>query len=111
MAAIGVLGPKGHLAEDDIWVITCLVVRAEYRGTGIATALLHEAVKHARKHGANTLRARPTDTTQIKKSSAALFTGILSTFDAAGFNHANQNRSRVLVELNLNQHSQTSNDS
>lgn len=93
--------PKGHAPADSIWVITCFVVRTDHRGTGVATALLNEAIHHARQHGVTTLRARPTDTSITKKTSSGLFTGILSTFDTAGFSHINHNRSRVLVELNL----------
>lgn len=93
--------PRGHVSADSVWAITCFVVRVGHRGTGVATALLNEAINHARRRGATTLRARPTDTSVAKKSNSELFTGILSTFDTAGFNHLNRNRSRVLVELSL----------
>ncbi|WP_269936465.1 GNAT family N-acetyltransferase [Arthrobacter sp. HY1533] len=93
--------PTGHVPEDAIWAVTCFVVRVGHRGTGVATALLHGAVEHARDHGAGVLRARPSDTAMAKKSNADLFTGILSTFVSAGFTEVNRNRSLVLVELTL----------
>lgn len=93
--------PSGHEPGDDVWAVTCFVVRVGHRGTGVATALLHGAVEHARAHGAGLLRARPSDTAMAKKSNADLFTGILSTFLAVGFTEVNRNRSLVLVELKL----------
>ncbi|SEE42583.1 Acetyltransferase (GNAT) family protein [Arthrobacter alpinus] len=93
--------PRGHEPDDGVWAVTCFVVRVGHRGTGVATALLHGALDHARGHGASMIRARPSDTTVADKSNADLFTGILSTFAAAGFTELNRNRSRVLVELKL----------
>lgn len=93
--------PKGHQPTAGVWAITCFVIRVGYRGRGIATTLLHAAIDHARAHGATALRARPTDTSIARKSNAELYTGILSTFDRAGFVPLSQSRSLVLVELDL----------
>ena len=95
--------PRGHQAGESIWVLTCFVIRPEFRRQGISTQLLAAAIEHARANGANVLRARPTDTAINAKDSAGLFTGVLTSFEAAGFRIINRNRSLALVELDLTQ--------
>ncbi|QEP07185.1 GNAT family N-acetyltransferase [Glutamicibacter sp. ZJUTW] len=93
--------PRGHQAGESIWVLTCFVIRPEFRRQGISAQLLAGAIEHARANGASVLRARPTDTSINAKDSAGLFTGVLATFEAAGFTVVNRNRSLALVELDL----------
>ncbi|WP_413456342.1 N-acetyltransferase family protein [Glutamicibacter sp. FR1] len=93
--------PRGHQADEDAWVATCFVVRDGYRRQGVATALLAAGIEQAQARGARILRARPTDTQINAKDSAGLFTGVLSTFTAAGFQVLGHNRSLALVELDL----------
>src|SRR5437773_10515584 len=38
--------------ERPVWSVICFVVPSEYRGQGVAQALLHGAIAYARKHGA-----------------------------------------------------------
>lgn len=90
-----------HEPQDGEWFLTCFVVRVGHRRQGVSAALLAAAVEHARAHGARTLRARPTDTSAGKRPGADLFTGVLSTFAAAGFHEVRRNHSRVTVELDL----------
>ena len=46
-------------ADDGVWAATCVLVRAGYRGRGIAYALARAAVDHARRNGARALEAYP----------------------------------------------------
>lgn len=71
--------------DRSVWAITCFVVRREFRGEGVSTALLAAAVDHARRHGARVIEAYPVDTSVKKTSSNGLFHGSLSSFVAAGF--------------------------
>ena len=46
-------------ADDSVWAVTCVFVRAGYRGRGIAPALVQAAVDHALQRGARALEAYP----------------------------------------------------
>src|ERR1043165_7505677 len=50
-------------AVDDqpVWSVICFVVPAEYRGQGVARALLKGAVAYAKKQGARLVEAYPVD--------------------------------------------------
>lgn len=67
--------------------MTCILVRPEHRGTGVAVALLNEAAEYARQHGAPVLDGHPVDAAGLKgkPSPSALFTRTVTTFRAAGF--------------------------
>lgn len=94
--------PADQSPEDPgLWAVTCFVIRVGYRRRGIATLLLDAAIDEARARGAQRLFARPIDTTDGKRPGADLYTGILSTFLAAGFTEIGRARRAVLVEKPL----------
>lgn len=104
------LGPVGRFPrwpardtdpEEGVWALTCFVVPVGHRRSGVARGLLRSAIDEARDRGAPVLRARPTDTTRAKKASNDLYTGVLSTFLAEGFEVLDRTRSMTLVELRL----------
>lgn len=88
---------------DDVWAITCLVVRVGFRRRGVGGELVTAAVDHARSHGARVVEAYPVDTTAVEKtSSAELYHGVLSTFEREGFSVvARPTPSRAVVVLKL----------
>lgn len=92
---------RAHGSGDGVWALTCFVVRVGYRRSGVPAALLRASVEHAAAHGAHVLRARPVDTAIARKPSNDLYTGVLSTFLAAGFEVLDRNRSMTLVERRL----------
>jgi len=71
--------------DDGVWAVTCFVVRVGFRRRGAAAALLAGAVDEARRGGARVVEAYPVDTGGQKVSSADLYHGPLSAFEAAGF--------------------------
>jgi GNAT superfamily N-acetyltransferase len=93
------LGPReafGRLARsramkavDDrpVWSIVCFVVPSEFRGQGVATALLEGAVAYARKQGATLLEAYPKEP-RGKAADDSLWFGTKSMYDKAGFTEA-----------------------
>lgn len=88
--------------DPSIWAISCFVVRTQYRGLGLNARLLAEAVDFARAHGADTLEAYPVDTSAGRKSTNALFRGVLSVFAAAGFREiARPKPDRAIVAFQL----------
>jgi len=71
--------------DGSVWSVTCFVVRVGFRRRGVAGALLAGAVDEARRGGARVVEAYPVDTGGQKISSADLYHGPLSAFEAAGF--------------------------
>jgi GNAT superfamily N-acetyltransferase len=89
--------------DDEVWAVTCFVVRVGSRRRGVATALLDAAVEHARGHGARVLEAYPVDAERKPGVSAAeLYHGTLGLFLAAGFTlTARPSETRAVVRLDL----------
>lgn len=107
------LGPRAEYARlrrspvmkpvDDrpVWSIVCFVVPSEYRGQGIARALLEGAIAYARKRGARLLEAYPVDKRGRSKDDQMWF-GAKSMFDRAGFREvARRKLWRPVVRLKL----------
>lgn len=69
------------------WAVTCFVVPAERRRSGVATELLRAAVTYAAEHGASCLDAHPVDTRSraSRIASDELYVGVMSTFTRQGF--------------------------
>ena len=90
------LGPREDYAKlrrspvmkpiDDrpVWSIICFVVPAEYRGQGVARALLKGAIAYAGSRGAKLLEAYPVDKAK-RANDEWMWFGAKSMFDAAGF--------------------------
>jgi GNAT superfamily N-acetyltransferase len=78
---------KVRPAIDDVpvWSIVCFVVSKSARGQGMTTHLLDAASKYAKAHGAPALEAYPVDPGDGRVPAALGYTGVLSTFKAAGF--------------------------
>lgn len=82
------LGSSKLLAPVDdqpVWSIVCFVVARRARGQGVARALLDAAVAWAADHGAPAVEAYPVDVGDGRVTSASAYTGVLSMFEAAGF--------------------------
>lgn len=87
--------------DEPVWSIVCFVVPDEYRGHGVARALLKGAIAHARKHGATLLEAYPVDKTARVKDDTLWF-GTKSMYDRAGFTEvARRKPVRPVVRLAL----------
>ena len=105
------LGPREEYAKlhrspvmravDDrpVWSVICFVVPSEYRGQGVARALLTEAIAYARKHGATLVEAYPVDRPGRSNDDSMWF-GAKSMFDRAGFKEvARRKPQRPIVRL------------
>ena len=85
--------------EQPVWSIVCFVVPAEYRGQGVARALLKGAVAYARKHGAKLVEAYPVDRPARSKDEYMWF-GAKSMYDKAGFKEvARRKPQRPIVRM------------
>ena len=87
--------------EQPVWSIICFVVPSEYRGQGLAEALLAGAVAYAKEHGARLVEAYPVDRPGRSKDDAMWF-GAKSMYDKAGFAEvARRKPQRPVVRLKL----------
>jgi GNAT superfamily N-acetyltransferase len=94
------------LPEDGgAWWVTCFAVDAARRRSGVGNALLNAAVSHARARGASAVEGHPVDVDKLtvtRVSGAALFTGTLAMFAAAGFTEIGRTfPSRPVMRLQL----------
>ncbi len=88
----GVSGNRAlaRVLTDDpgAWWVTCFAVDSRHRRSGVGSALLRAAVEFAREHGATAVEGHPVDVAALRAarvSGAAIFTGTVAMFSAAGF--------------------------
>jgi len=74
---------EAHLA----WWISCFAVLRAHRGGGVGVSLLRAATQFAQRQGGSVLDGHPVDVDRLSRrpSPAAVFTGTMSMFRAAGF--------------------------
>ncbi|MBK9134235.1 MAG: GNAT family N-acetyltransferase [Betaproteobacteria bacterium] len=70
--------------DQPVWSIVCFVVPSEFRGQGVAQALLDAAVAYARRQGARLVEAYPVDK-QGRQDAQSMWFGARSMYDRAGF--------------------------
>ncbi len=87
--------------EQPVWSVICFVVPAEYRGQGVARALLEGAVAYARKQGARLVEAYPVDK-PARSNDDYMWFGAKSMFDHAGFEEvARRKPQRPIVRIKV----------
>ncbi len=85
--------------DQRVWSVVCFVVPTEYRGRGVAQALLAGAVTYAKKQGAKLIEAYPVDKPSRSKDDSMWF-GAKSMYDKAGFSEvARRKPHRPVVRL------------
>jgi GNAT superfamily N-acetyltransferase len=76
------LGREEDRADDSVWAVTCLFVRAGFRRRGVSRVLAGAAVDFARERGARALEGYPMTTTNA--IAEELHVGTVATFAEAG---------------------------
>lgn len=74
--------------EPRVWWVTCFAVDSRHRRFGVGLALLRSAVEFAREHGATAVEGHPVDVAALRATrvgGAAIYTGTVAMFSAAGF--------------------------
>jgi len=85
--------------ELRVWSIVCFVVPSQYRGQGVARALLDGAIAYARKRGVALLEAYPVDK-RGRSNDDSMWFGAKSMYDAAGFEEvARRKPTRPIVRI------------
>jgi GNAT superfamily N-acetyltransferase len=90
-------GRNEDKADDTVWAVTCVFVRAGFRGRGIAYALAEAAVQHARSRGARALEAYPMRTEAGEVTWDEIHVGAESIFAAAGMTEVSRPGIRRVV--------------
>lgn len=70
--------------DKPVWSVVCFVVPSEYRGQGVAQALLEAAVTYAKRHGAELVEGYPIDK-PTRSNDGFMWVGAKSMYDEAGF--------------------------
>ena len=87
--------------DQPAWSIICFVVPSEFRGQGVARALLDGAVAYAAKCGATLVEGYPTDK-PARTDDQNMWFGTPSMFEAAGFEEvARRKPERPIMRLRL----------
>jgi GNAT superfamily N-acetyltransferase len=81
LAASRKLKPVGDITG--VWSITCYFVAKEHRRTGLMSALLDAAARHARRKGARLLEGYPVTAESLQ--GCAGYTGLVPAYRKAGF--------------------------
>jgi GNAT superfamily N-acetyltransferase len=76
---------RPRLDDLAVWSIVCFVVSKRARGQGMTRRLLDAATAYAARHGAPAVEAYPVDPGDGRVPAALGYTGVLSTFEDAGF--------------------------
>ena len=85
--------------EQPVWSVICFVVPAEFRGHGVAQALLTAAVAYAKKRGATLVEAYPVDK-PTRSNDGYMWFGAKSMYDHAGFKEvARRKPQRPIVRI------------
>jgi len=90
-------GRNEDRADEGVWSVTCVLVRAGYRKRGVAYALARAAVDHARRRGARAIEAYPMRTEAGEITWDEIHVGAESIFAAAGMSPASRPGKRRVV--------------
>jgi GNAT superfamily N-acetyltransferase len=90
-------GRNEDRSDESVWAVTCVLVRAGYRGRGIAYALAEAAIEHARNRGARALEAYPMRTEVGQVTWDEIHVGTESVFAAAGMGEVTRPGKRRIV--------------
>jgi GNAT superfamily N-acetyltransferase len=90
-------------ADETIWSVMCILVRAGYRSRGVSYGLAHAAVDFARERGARALEAYPMLVDPGQEITwGELHVGKTTVFEAAGFRVVNRpSKRRVVMRIDF----------
>ncbi len=81
------LGGKQDSADapECVWSLVCFFASSRLHGLGITKHLIQAAVAYARRNGATVVEAYPVDLDSPSLRTMGRFMGLISSFEAAGF--------------------------
>lgn len=85
-----------------VWSVVCFWIPRQWRGRGVAAALLDAAVRRAAGAGAAEVEGYPVDTGGRRVAASSVFTGTYELFTRAGFReHRRRSARRPVVRRSL----------
>lgn len=88
--------------EKKVWSISCFFIAKPYRRQGLSVKLLEATIAYAKDLGANIVEAYPIETKNKTTPDVFAWTGILSSFEKAGFKEMPRNSAaRPIVRFYL----------
>ncbi|CAN5140255.1 hypothetical protein BH23CHL9_BH23CHL9_13290 [soil metagenome] len=95
-------GRNEDRSDGSVWSVTCVLVRAGFRSSGITYALAAAAVEHARARGARALEAYPYRTEVGEVTWDEIHPGSESIFVAAGMREISRpGKRRVVMRIDF----------
>lgn len=90
-------------ADGSVWAVTCVFVRAGFRGRGASYALVRATVAHARERGARALEGYPMRTEPGRNVIwDEIHVGTQKMFEAAGFSEvARPSKRRIVMRIDF----------
>lgn len=87
----------------EVWSVSCFFIDRNYRGKGVASALLEAAVKHAKKRGAKIVEGYPVEPKKDKRYPPAFaWHGVTAIFEKSGFREvARRSPTRPIMRLEV----------
>jgi GNAT superfamily N-acetyltransferase len=97
------LGRTEDKADEGVWAVTCLLVRAGHRRRGVSRALVAAAVEHARERGARAIEGYPMISQPgVEVTWGEEHVGFSDVFAAAGFHEVSRpGIRRVVMRIDL----------
>lgn len=88
--------------DQPVWSVVCFFIAKPHRGQGMSGILLEQAARYAREQGARFLEGYPVEPKQESTPDVFAFTGLASTFLAAGFVEvARRSETRPIMRIQL----------
>ncbi|MBI4882583.1 MAG: GNAT family N-acetyltransferase [Actinobacteria bacterium] len=96
-------GRNEDKTDENVWAVTCMIVRKGYRGRGLTYLLAQAATEFARERGAKAIEAYPMITEPGKEVTwGELYVGARQVFKDAGFKQiTHPTKRRVVMRLNF----------
>jgi len=87
-----------RIDDKQVWSITCLFIKKEFRRMGLSQIMIRGVVEYAKKHNIQALEAYPVIPYPGKMPDAFLWVGVLSAFTSNEFTIVQQNgKSKTIV--------------
>ena len=87
-----------RIDDQKVWSVSCLFIAKKYRRQGLSVEIIRNAVKFCKKQGAKIVEAYPVEPYSGNIPAAFAWTGILSSFEEAGFKEvARRSRTRPIM--------------
>ncbi|HUV37076.1 MAG TPA: GNAT family N-acetyltransferase [Patescibacteria group bacterium] len=71
--------------DHPVWSVVCFFITRQYRGKGVATALLEAAVRYVKGRGGAMVEGYPVEPRTGRMPDAFMYHGLASSFRRAGF--------------------------